>query len=199
MPRGPIRVAIVDDEPAVRTALARLLEASSFETVTYGSAREFIDSMRRGLPECLIVDVHMPEFSGLDLQRQLANTETELPIIFLTGHGDIPMSVRAMKAGAVEFLTKPFNDEVLLEAIRAAIEHSRAALAAGAEERLAERMPRVHGSSPALAPRFETMIREAPIAPVVHDLNLRVLSPKVRGWVQPQSWWGDFRSVWMKD
>src|SRR5262245_62198483 len=84
MPKAPIRVAIVDDEPSVRTALAGLLEASSFETATYGSAREFIDSMRRGVPECLIVDVHMPDFTGLDLQRYLNRVNKKIPTIVIT-------------------------------------------------------------------------------------------------------------------
>jgi len=117
MPRAPIRVAIVDDEPAVRTALARLLEASSFETVTYGSAREFIDSMRRGLPECLIVDVHMPDFSGLDLQRYLNRIDKKIPIIVITAFDDEGIRERSAASGAKAFLTKPLHGPTLIDAI----------------------------------------------------------------------------------
>src|SRR5262247_168998 len=117
MPGAPIRVAIVDDELAVRTALARLLEASSFETVTYGSAREFIDSMRRGLPECLIVDVHMPEFSGLDLQRYLNRIDKKIPIIVITAFDDAGIRERSAASGAKAFLTKPLHGPTLIDAI----------------------------------------------------------------------------------
>jgi len=122
MPRGPIRVAIVDDEPAVRTALARLLEASSFETATYGSAREFIDSMRRGLPECLIVDVHMPEFSGLDLQRYLNRIDKKIPTIVITAFDDVGIRERSEASGAKAFLTKPLHGPTLIDAIMNAMD-----------------------------------------------------------------------------
>jgi two-component system response regulator FixJ len=122
MPRTPIRVAIVDDEPAVRTALARLLEASSFETATYGSAREFIDSMRRGLPECLIVDVHMPEFSGLDLQRYLNRIDQKIPTIVITAFDDAGIRERSAASGAKVFLTKPLHGPTLIDAIMNAMD-----------------------------------------------------------------------------
>ena len=117
MARAPIRVAIVDDEPAVRTALARLLEASSFETATYGSAREFIDSMRRGVPECLIVDVHMPDFTGLDLQRYLNRVNKKIPTIVITAFDDAGIRERSAASGAKAFLTKPLHGPTLIEAI----------------------------------------------------------------------------------
>jgi FixJ family two-component response regulator len=117
MPRAPIRVAIVDDEPAVRTALARLLEASSFETSTYGSAREFIDSMRRGIPECLIVDVHMPDFTGLDLQRYLNRMNKKIPTIVITAFDDAGIRERSAASGAKAFLTKPLHGPTLIDAI----------------------------------------------------------------------------------
>ena len=130
MPRTPIRVAIVDDEPAVRTALARLLEASSFETATYASAREFIDSMRRGLPECLIVDVHMPDFSGLDLQRYLNRIDKKIPTIVITAFDDASIRERSAASGAKAFLTKPLHGPTLIDAIMNAMMDSREAGAA---------------------------------------------------------------------
>jgi FixJ family two-component response regulator len=117
MPRAPIRVAIVDDEPAVRTALARLLEASSFETSTYGSAREFIDSMPRGVPQCLIVDVHMPDFTGLDLQRYLNRMNKKIPTIVITAFDDAGIRERSAASGAKAFLTKPLHGPTLIDAI----------------------------------------------------------------------------------
>ena len=126
MPRAPIKVAIVDDEPAVRTALARLLEASSFETATYGSAREFIDSMRRGLPECLIVDVHMPDFSGLDLQRYLNRIDKKIPTIVITAFDDTGIRERSAASGAKAFLTKPLHGPTLIAAIMNATMDSEA-------------------------------------------------------------------------
>ena len=126
MPRAPIRVAIVDDEPAVRTALARLLEASSFETTTYGSAREFIDSMRRGVPECLIVDVHMPDFTGLELQRCLNRINKNIPTIVITAFDDAGIRERSEASGAKAFLTKPLHGPTLIAAIRNATMDSRA-------------------------------------------------------------------------
>ncbi|HEV8422147.1 MAG TPA: response regulator [Chthoniobacterales bacterium] len=119
-PRAPIRVAIVDDEPAVRTALARLLDASSFETTTFGSAREFIDSMRRDVPECLIVDVHMPDFSGLDLQRYLNRINKKIPTIVITAFDDAGIRERSAASGAKAFLTKPLHGQTLIDAILAA-------------------------------------------------------------------------------
>src|SRR4249919_4112640 len=119
-PKAPIRVAIVDDEPAVRTALARLLDASSFETTTYGSAREFIDSIRGDVPECLIVDVHMPDFSGLDLQRYLNRINKKIPTIVITAFDDVGVRERSTASGAKAFLTKPLHGPTLIEAILSA-------------------------------------------------------------------------------
>jgi FixJ family two-component response regulator len=118
-------VFVVDDDASMRHSTERLVRSLGFAIQTFASAREFLDGARLGKPGCLVLDVHMPGFSGLDLQRELAQRGVEIPIIFLTGHGDIPMTVRAMKAGAVEFLTKPIKSRVLLEAIRAAVERAR--------------------------------------------------------------------------
>jgi FixJ family two-component response regulator len=119
-------VFVVDDDASVRRSTERLLRPLGFAIQTFASAKEFLDGARVDRPGCLVLDVHMPGLSGLDLQRELARKGVEIPIIFLTGHGDIPMTVRAMKAGAVEFLTKPVKPRDLLAAIRTAIERGRA-------------------------------------------------------------------------
>ena len=120
-------VFIVDDDERIREALGELLASHEMRTVTFGSAGDYVRAEKPDIPACLILDVELPDINGLDLQRQIAE-DGHPPIVFITGHGDVPMTVQAMKAGAVEFLTKPFNDAVLLNAIRAAIERSRAAL-----------------------------------------------------------------------
>lgn len=119
-------VQIVDDDLDVRTALAELLLSVGIDAAAYGSGREWLESGARDRPGCLILDVRMPGSSGLDLQHHLARAGDSKPIIFVTGHGDIPMSVQAMKAGAVDFLTKPVRDQTLLDAVTVAIERDRA-------------------------------------------------------------------------
>ena len=120
-------VFVVDDDLSVRRSTERLIRSIGLEVQTFTSAREFLKNPRPKGPACLVLDVRMPGLSGMDLQRELARSEIYIPIIFITAHGDIPMSVRAMKAGAVEFLTKPFRSRSLLNAIRAAIDRDRAA------------------------------------------------------------------------
>ena len=120
-------VFVVDDDGSVRNSLRRLIASVGWSVEVFASAREFLDSHREDVPACLVLDVQLPDLNGLDLQQALLNTGAPLPIIFLTGYGDIPMSVRAMKAGAVEFLTKPFRERDLIDAIREAIERDRAA------------------------------------------------------------------------
>jgi FixJ family two-component response regulator len=120
-------VFVIDDDPSVREAIKSLIRSVGMRVETFGSAQEFLGSRRPDAPACLVLDVRMPGLSGLDLQGELADANVRIPIIFITGHGDIPMTVRAMKAGAVEFLTKPFRDQELLDAIRQAIERDRAA------------------------------------------------------------------------
>jgi FixJ family two-component response regulator len=120
-------VFIIDDDPLYRASTERLLRSVGFTVQSFQSARDFVGSRRPNVPSCLILDVRLPGLSGLDLQRDLAEAGVHLPIIFVTGHGDIPMSVQAMKAGAVEFLTKPFRDQSQLDAIRQAIERDRVA------------------------------------------------------------------------
>lgn len=118
-------VYIVDDDEAVREATQDLLSSVGLRVESFATAQEFLASSRPDAPACLILDVRMPGPSGLDLQQELARMGTSIPIIFVTGHGDVPMTVRAMKAGAIEFFTKPFRDQELLDAIQRAIEHDR--------------------------------------------------------------------------
>jgi FixJ family two-component response regulator len=129
-------VFIVDDDVSVRESLELLIRCEGWRPETFASAQEFLDYPRVLVPNCLVLDVSLPGLNGLDLQGLVAGERTDMPIIFITGHGDVPMTVQAMKAGAVEFLTKPFNDDVLLTAIRAALERSRIALSVEAEMRV---------------------------------------------------------------
>jgi RNA polymerase sigma factor (sigma-70 family) len=120
-------VFIVDDDPSVLKALSRLLRSAGLNATTFASAEEFIDHHDRNTPGCLVLDVAMPRINGLEVQQTLAASGSELPVIFLTGNGDIPMSVRAIKQGAVDFLTKPVHDSDLIEVIHDAIEKDRIA------------------------------------------------------------------------
>jgi FixJ family two-component response regulator len=120
-------VFVVDDDVSVRESLELLIRFAGWQPETFASAQEFLDRPRLTVPSCLVLDMSLPDLNGLDLQKRIID-RTDMPIIFITGHGDVPMTVRAMKAGAVEFLTKPFDDEVLLSAIRNAIERSESAL-----------------------------------------------------------------------
>jgi len=129
-------VFIVDDDVSVRESLELLIRCEGWRPETFASAQEFLDYPRVLVPNCLVLDVSLPGLNGLDLQGLVAGERTDMPIIFITGHGDVPMTVQAMKAGAVEFLTKPFNDDVLLTAIRAALQRSQVALTLEAEMRV---------------------------------------------------------------
>ena len=120
-------VFIVDDDPSMCEALTRLLGTVGLKTQAFETAQELLSTKRPDTPSCLVLDVRLPGLSGLDLQRELANADPPIPIVFITAHGDIPMTVQAMKAGAVEFLTKPFRDQQLLEAVQLAIDRDRAA------------------------------------------------------------------------
>ncbi|MCP1757283.1 response regulator transcription factor [Bradyrhizobium elkanii] len=121
-------VFVVDDDISVRESLELMISSAGWRPETFSSAQGFLSHPRVEAPSCLILDVNLPDLNGLELQVRLAGDRTDMPIIFITGYGDVPTSVRAMKAGAVEFLTKPFSDDALLEAIRNAIEHSRTLL-----------------------------------------------------------------------
>jgi FixJ family two-component response regulator len=126
-------VFVVDDDISVRESLELLIGTEGWRAETFASAQEFLDRPRVLVPSCLVLDVSLPGLNGLDLQERLARDRTDMPIVFITGHGDVPKTVRAMKGGAVEFLTKPFGDEVLLRAIRQALERSKVLLVQEAE------------------------------------------------------------------
>jgi FixJ family two-component response regulator len=135
MSDGTPIVFVVDDDVSIRESLELLIRCEGWQPEIFVSAQEFLSRPRVLVPSCLILDVSLPGLNGLDLQKRIASDRIDMPIIFITGHGDIPMSVQAMKAGAIEFLTKPFGDDVLLSAIRNAIERSKSALGREAEIR----------------------------------------------------------------
>ena len=146
MTEGGATVFVVDDDASMREAMQRLLGSLGLPVETFASAREFLQRRGTDVPGCLVLDVRLPGLSGLDLQRELAEANIHTPIIFITGHGDIPMTMRALKAGAVEFLTKPFREQELLDAIQQALERDRMA-----REQRAE-MAELHGRFAALTP-----------------------------------------------
>jgi FixJ family two-component response regulator len=147
MSEPPSIVFVIDDDASVRDALNSLIRSVGLQVQLFGSVQEFLQTTRPDMPSCLVLDIRLPGTSGLDFQRQLADAHLHIPIIFITGHGDIPMSVRAMKAGAIEFLTKPFRDQDLLDAIQLALQRDRIRRQQEAEiatlrERLASLTPR---------------------------------------------------------
>jgi len=176
--RKPIAaVRVVDDDTSVREALGGLLRSAGFAVETFASAQEFLARPPSDLPGCLVLDVRLPGLSGLDLQQRMAELNIEMPIVFITGHGDVPTSVRAMKAGAVEFLTKPFRERDLLDAIRQAIDRDQAARRQHAE--LSD-LRRRHGS---LTPR-EREVLERVVAGLLNkqiaaELGTREITIKV--------------------
>src|SRR6202521_1016327 len=146
MTETPAIVYVVDDHPSVRRAIKRLVESEGLQVELFGSAPEFLQGRRPDAPSCLVLDIKLPGITGLDFQHQLSGAGIRIPIIFITGHGDIPMTVRAMKAGAVEFLTKTFRDQDLLDAIQQALDRDRA----GRSER---------GLTEDLRERYDTLTR----------------------------------------
>jgi FixJ family two-component response regulator len=150
-------VFVIDDDESIREALESLIRSVGLGVETFASAQEFLQSKRPDVPACLILDVRMPGLSGLDLQRDLSDANIHIPIIFITGHGDIPMSVRAMKAGAVEFLTKPFRDQDLLDAIQQALERDR--LARSQQADTAELRNRYHSLTPRETEVFALVVK----------------------------------------
>ena len=146
-------VFVIDDDPSMRTAIRELIEAVGLSCQTFESGQEFLESKLPDIPSCLVLDVRLPGLSGLNLQRELRDRGIHIPVIFITGHGDIPMSVQAMKAGALEFLTKPFRDQELLDAIEQATERDRAA------RRQRTEMGELVDRSQALSPRESEVMR----------------------------------------
>jgi FixJ family two-component response regulator len=140
MPPSVPTVVVVDDDISVRESLELLIQHEGWQPALFGSAQEFLAQLPTVVPSCLILDVNLPDLNGLDIQERIRDEKFSIPIIFITGYGDIPTSVRAMKAGAAEFLTKPVNDEILIEAIRGAVLRSQANLKRdGVQRQLQER------------------------------------------------------------
>jgi FixJ family two-component response regulator len=146
-------VFVVDDDISLRESLELLIEFAGWQPETFASAGEFLARPRTALPNCLVLDISLPDLNGLELQKFIASERTDMPIIFITGHGDVPMTVQAMKGGAVEFLTKPFDNEVLLSAIRHAIKRSAAVLDDQAETSA------LRNSYESLTPREQDVLR----------------------------------------
>ena len=146
-------VFVVDDDISVRESLELLITFAGWQPETFASAGEFLKRPRTATPNCLVLDISLPDLNGLELQKLIASERTDLPIIFITGHGDVPMTVQAMKGGAVEFLTKPFDDEVLLGAIRHAIKRSASVLDEQAE------ITALRSSYESLTPREQEVLR----------------------------------------
>jgi FixJ family two-component response regulator len=145
-------VFVVDDDASVRQALARLFQSVQLRAEVFASPQEFLQSGRPDVPSCLVLDVRLPGVSGLDFQAELGKADVRIPIVFITGHGDIPMTVRAMKAGAVDFLAKPFRDQDLLDAVRVAIERNR-------EQREKDKsLAKIRASFASLTPREQEVI-----------------------------------------
>jgi FixJ family two-component response regulator len=141
---SPATVFVVDDDASMREALCRLMRSVDLHVEAFSSAGQFLGHQMPNTPACLVLDVRLPDFSGLELQQKLSASNKRVPIIFITGHGDIPMTVRAMKAGAIEFLTKPFRDQDLLDAVQSAIAKDRLAIQRRAETlRLESRFARL--------------------------------------------------------
>ena len=171
-------VFIVDDDAPMRESLQNLLRSVGLRVEAFASAQEFLHRPRPELPSCLVLDVRLPGLSGLDLQQQMAEGDRDMPIVFITGHGDIPMTVQAMKAGAVEFLTKPFRDQEVLDAIQQALARDRTARAQRAQS---EELRRRYG---ALTPR-EREVMALVVAGLLNKQlagELRIRKPKARNW-----------------
>jgi FixJ family two-component response regulator len=170
-------VFVVDDDTSVREALRGLLRSAGFAVETFGSAQEFLARPPSDLPACLVLDVGLPDLSGLDLQQRMAQLNREMPIVFITGHGDVPTSVRAMKAGAIEFLTKPFGERQLLDAIRQAIDRDQIARRQHAE------LSELRGRYASLTPRerevLERVVSGLLNKQIAAELGTREITVKV--------------------
>jgi FixJ family two-component response regulator len=170
-------VIVVDDDPSMRRSLETLLRSVGHEVRVFSSADEFMNAKQPDAPGCLVLDVRLPGMSGLTFQQELAKAGVALPVIFITGHGDVPMTVRAMKAGAVEFLTKPFDDQVLLDAIHAAIERDRARRRETAS--LAELQTRYRGLTERERQVMKLVVAGRVNKQIAADLGLSLVTVKV--------------------
>jgi FixJ family two-component response regulator len=170
-------VYVIDDDVSVREGVADLLHSVGHNVQSFGSAQQFLDSARPDAPGCIVLDVRLPGPSGLEVQRSLTNSNIHLPIIFISGHGDIPMSVRAIKSGAVEFLTKPLHEQQLLDAVQAAIEHDRARR--GDARLVAELRERFESLTPREREIFTLVVAGSRNKQIAADLGLSEMTVKV--------------------
>jgi len=161
-------VFVVDDDISVRESVELLIKFAGWQPETFASAAEFLAQPRSATPSCLVLDVSLPDLNGLELQKLIASDRTDMPVIFITGHGDVPMTVQAMKAGAVEFLTKPFDDEVLLSAIRHALKRSASVLDDQAE------VTALRSSYESLTPREQEVLRLVVAGRLNKQIGLRL-------------------------
>jgi len=176
MSEADAMIFVVDDDASMREALQRLLRSVGLQVTTFASAREFLQHRGADVPGCLVLDVRLPGLSGLDLQHELATAQLDLPIIFMTGYGDIPMTVQAMKAGAVEFLIKPFRDQDLLDAIQQALERDRVARAQRTE--MAELRARFDALTPRERDVFGLVVTGLPNKQVAAALGTSAITIK---------------------
>ena len=177
MPAANSTVMVIDDDPDLRGSVGRLLRSLDINVQLFGSISEFLDSDPPDGPTCLVLDVRLPGQSGLDLQRKLASMNRDIPIIFITGHGDIPMSVEAMKRGAIEFLTKPFRDQDLLDAIQVGLSRDRARRES--DEALADLRQRFDSLSGREREILIQVARGQLSKQIAHDLGIAVATVKV--------------------
>jgi len=177
MKRSESRVFIVEDDPSMRNALRNLLRSVGLESQLYTSAQEFLDAEKPEIPSCLVLDVRLPGMSGLDLQKELARADIQMPVIFITAHGDIPMSVRAMKAGAVEFLPKPFRDQDLLDAIQLSLTQDRDRRQREGE--IAVLQKRLHGLTPREREVFPLVVSGRSNKEIAGEIGISEITVKV--------------------
>jgi len=177
MKRSESRVFIVEDDPSMRNALRNLLRSVGLESQLYTSAQEFLDAEKPEIPSCLVLDVRLPGMSGLDLQKELARADIQMPVIFITAHGDIPMSVRAMKAGAVEFLPKPFRDQDLLDAIQLSLSQDRDRRQREGEIAVLEK--RLHGLTPREREVFPLVVSGRSNKEIAGEIGISEITVKV--------------------
>jgi len=177
MKRSESRVFIVEDDPSMRNALRNLLRSVGLESQLYTSAQEFLDAEKPEMPSCLVLDVRLPGMSGLDLQKELARADIQMPVIFITAHGDIPMSVRAMKAGAVEFLPKPFRDQDLLDAIQLSLTQDRDRRQREGEIAVLEK--RLHGLTPREREVFPLVVSGRSNKEIAGEIGISEITVKV--------------------
>jgi FixJ family two-component response regulator len=170
-------VYVVDDDPSVRTLLKKLMQSIGLPVEAYASSREFLDRPRRAVPSCLVLDVRMPEQSGFELQQRLAELSEDIPIVFITGFGNVPQSVRAMKAGAVDFLEKPFENQALLDAVHRALDRCRKSLLRRSE--LSQIEERVKTLSPREYEVFSKIVTGLANKETAHELGLSEKTVKI--------------------